>query len=223
MIPVRDVIPSRTFPGVTIAIIVLNGLAFLYELGLPSRELSVFLETWGFVPASFFPPAIVSSMFLHGGTAHLAGNMLFLWIFGDNVEDRMGHGRFVVFYLLAGIIAALAHAWSDPMSAVPTVGASGAIAGVMGAYFVLYPHSRILTWVPPIFLFEVPATVFLGLWFLLQLVSGVSLSVMPAGGTMTGGIAFWAHVAGFAAGAVLITVFRRPERTRVEWWNDRDT
>ena len=224
MIPVRDVIPSRTFPGVTIVLIVVNGLAFLYEVGLPSRELSVFIHTWGFVPAAFSPLAIVSSMFLHGGIAHLAGNMLFLWIFGDNVEDRMGHGRFVVFYVLVGLVAALAHAWSDPASAVPTVGASGAIAGVMGAYFVLYPQSRILTWVPPIFLFEVPATVFLGLWFLLQLVSGVGASIIPAGsGDMTGGIAFWAHVAGFAAGAVLITAFRRPERGRVEWWNDRET
>jgi membrane associated rhomboid family serine protease len=225
MIPLRDVIPSRTFPGVVIAIIVLNALGFLHELGLSDRELTVFLHAWGVVPARFDALAVLSSMFLHGGWMHIIGNMWFLWIFGDNVEDRMGHGRFVVFYVLSGAVAALAHVWSDPTSVVPTIGASGAVAGVMGAYFVMYPQSRILTLLP-IFIFvqiiEVPAVVFLGLWFLLQLVSGVGTSVVPAGTGMSGGIAFWAHVAGFAAGALLINVFRRPERVRVEWWDGRD-
>jgi membrane associated rhomboid family serine protease len=222
MFPLRDVIPSRTFPGVTIAFIVLNALAFLYELGLSDRELSRFVFTWGVVPARFDLLSVFTSMFLHGGWMHVIGNMWFLWIFGDNVEDRMGHGRFAVFYLLAGAIAGVAHVWSDPASVVPTIGASGAVAGVMGAYFVLYPHSRILTLV---FLFifvqliEVPAVVFLGLWFLMQLLSGVGGALLPAGQGMSGGIAFWAHVAGFAAGAVLILVFRRPERARVEWWD----
>jgi membrane associated rhomboid family serine protease len=224
MIPLRDVIPSRTFPAVVLTIIALNALAFLYELTLSTRELTVFVLTWGVVPARFDAVSVVTSMFLHGGWMHIIGNMWFLWIFGDNVEDRMGHGRFVAFYLLSGTIAALAHAWSDPASAVPTIGASGAVAGVMGAYFVMYPHSRILTLVP-IFIFiqivELPAVVLLGLWFLLQLLSGVGTSLLPAGAGMSGGIAFWAHVAGFAAGALLINLFRRPERVRVEWWNDR--
>jgi membrane associated rhomboid family serine protease len=224
MFPLRDVIPSRTFPGVVIAIVVLNALAFLYELGLTDRELSQFVQVWGLVPGRFSGVSMMTSMFLHGGWMHFIGNMWFLWIFGDNVEDRMGHGRFVVFYLLSGIIAALAHTWSAPTSLVPTIGASGAVAGVMGAYFVMYPQSRILTLVFIVFfvqIVEVPAVLFLGLWFLLQLVSGVGTSLLPAGAGMSGGIAFWAHVAGFAAGALLILGFRRPERARVEWWDDR--
>jgi membrane associated rhomboid family serine protease len=222
MFPLRDVIPSRTFPGVTIAVIVLNALAFLYELGLSDREVSRFVFVWGIVPARFDLLSVFTSMFLHGCWMQVIGNMWLLWIFGENVEDRMGHGRFVLFYLLVGAIAALAHVWSDPASVVPTIGASGAVAGVMGAYFVLYPHSRILTLVW-LFIFvqliEVPAVVFLGLWFLMQLLSGVGGALLPAGQGMSGGIAFWAHVAGFAAGAVLILVFRRPERARVEWWD----
>jgi membrane associated rhomboid family serine protease len=174
------------------------------------------------VPADFSWPTLLSSMFLHGGWMHFLGNMLFLWIFGDNVEDRMGHGRFLVFYLLCGAVAAAAHLASDPASPVPTIGASGAVAGVMGAYFVLYPQSRILTLVP-IFLFiqivEIPAIIFLGLWFVLQLFSGLGSVLSTARGDAVGGIAFWAHVAGFAAGALLVLAFRRPERTRVEWWD----
>jgi membrane associated rhomboid family serine protease len=224
MIPLRDVIPSRTFPGVVVTLIALNALAFFYEISLSSRELTLFVHTWGVVPARFDLVSIFTSMFLHGGWMHVIGNMWFLWIFGDNVEDRMGHGRFVVFYLLAGAIAAFAHTWSDPASVVPTIGASGAVAGVMGAYFVMYPQSRILTLIPIVFfiqIVELPAVVLLGLWFLLQLLSGVGSSLLPAGAGMSGGIAFWAHVAGFAAGALLIKVFKRPERVRVEWWNDR--
>ena len=149
--------------------------------------------------------------------------MLYLWIFGDNVEDRLGHGRFLAFYLLCGVAAAVAQALLSPGSRVPMVGASGAIAGVMGAYFVLYPRSRIVTLVP-IFIFfqivEIPAIFFLGLWFVLQFLSGVG-SVATAAGRGSGGIAFWAHVAGFAAGVVGVFLMRRPERERVEWWNDR--
>ena len=164
-------------------------------------------------------------MFLHGGLMHAGGNMLYLWIFGDNVEDRMGHGRFVVFYLLCGVAAALAQTWMSPGSLVPMVGASGAIAGVMGAYFVLYPKSRIVTLLPLIIFFqviEVPALVFLGIWFLMQFVSGLgSLAVTSTDGAaqMAGGVAFWAHVAGFAAGLVGVWFFRRPERQDVEWWD----
>lgn len=222
MIPLRDVIPSRTFPAVTVTLIGANILAFLYQSAMSRADLLAFLHVYGMVPAEFSWATATTSMFLHGGLLHLGGNMLFLWIFGDNVEDRMGHGRYLAFYVLCGLLAALAHAVSEPGSRVPTVGASGAVAGVMGAYFVLYPQSRILTLLP-IFIFwqliEVRAIVFLGLWFALQFVSGVGslLAVRPHG---VGGIAFWAHVAGFAAGAALVFVFRRPERTRVEWWDE---
>jgi membrane associated rhomboid family serine protease len=222
MIPLRDVIPSRTFPGVVIAIITLNALAFLFELTLSDRELALFVRQYGVVPRYFDVASVFTSMFLHGGWMHIIGNMLFLWIFGDNVEDRVGHGRFIVFYFLCGAVAGFAHVFSEPLSTVPTIGASGAVAGVMGAYFVLYPHSRILTLLP-IFIFwqiiEVPAIVFLGLWFLLQLVSGVGTSLMATQGAPAGGIAFWAHVAGFLAGVLLVNVFRRRERARVEWWD----
>jgi membrane associated rhomboid family serine protease len=162
-------------------------------------------------------------MFLHGGLLHVGGNMLYLWIFGDNVEDRMGHGRFVVFYLLCGIAAALAQTATVPDSVVPMVGASGAIAGVMGAYFVLYPKSRIVTLLPLFFFFqviEVPAILFLGIWFLMQFVNGLGSISTVANGQTAGGVAFWAHIAGFVAGISGVVVFRRPERQRVEWWHD---
>jgi membrane associated rhomboid family serine protease len=223
MIPLRDVIPSRSVPALVIAIIVLNAFACFFELTLGDRELAFFVRSYGVVPADFTWSSVFTSMFLHGGWMHFLGNMLFLWIFGDNVEDRMGHGRFVVFYLLCGAVAAVVHVMTEPGSPIPTIGASGAIAGVMGAYFVLYPHSRILTLLP-LFIFwqiiEVPAVVFLGLWFLLQLFSGVGTMLMASQGAPAGGIAFWAHIAGFLAGVVLVYAFRRPERARVEWWDD---
>jgi membrane associated rhomboid family serine protease len=220
MIPLRDVIPSRTTPVVTIALIAINVLAFLYESGLGERSLEAFLATYGMVPAAFSWGDVATSMFLHGGWMHLGGNMLSLWIFGDNVEDRLGHGRYILFYLLCGTLAALAHVWADPSSPVPTIGASGAIAGVMGGYFVLYPHSRVITLIP-IFVFiqivEVPAVVFLGLWFFLQLVSGVG-SLAASASEPAGGIAFWAHVGGFAVGAVLVKLLARPERAQIDWY-----
>ncbi len=222
MIPLRDIIPSRTTPVVTIALITINVLVFLYELSL-GRAVDAFTLYWGLVPAAFSWVTVLTSMFLHGGLMHVAGNMLYLWIFGDNVEDRMGHGRYLVFYLLCGIAAALAQTITVPDSVVPMVGASGAIAGVMGAYFVLYPRSRIVTLIPIFFFFqivEVPAIFFLGIWFLMQFVSGVG-SIGSTGGGGLGGIAFWAHVAGFVAGISGVIVFRRPERQRVEWWHDR--
>jgi membrane associated rhomboid family serine protease len=162
-------------------------------------------------------------MFLHGGILHVAGNMLYLWIFGDNVEDRMGHWRFLVFYLLCGVAAALVQTIMGPSSVVPMVGASGAIAGVMGAYFVLYPRSRIVTLIPIFFfmqIVEIPAIVFLGIWFLMQFLSGVGSIATTAANQPAGGIAFWAHVAGFLAGVSAVVVFRRPERQRVEWWHE---
>src|SRR5436853_1283543 len=154
MIPLRDIIPSRTTPVVTISLIAVNVIVFLFELSL-GRNVDQFTLYWGLVPAAFSFVSLFTSMFLHGGFLHVAGNMLYLWIFGDNVEDRMGHGRFLVFYLLCGIAAALAQTIANPDSIVPMVGASGAIAGVMGAYFVLYPKSRIVTLIPLFFFFQV--------------------------------------------------------------------
>ncbi len=221
MIPLRDVIPSRTTPVVTIAILAVNILAFLYEVSLGPAARDAFLAANGMIPADFAWDDVATSMFLHGGWLHLIGNMLSLWIFGDNVEDRLGHGRFILFYLLCGTLAALAHVWADPLSPLPTIGASGAIAGVMGAYFVLYPHSRVITLLP-IFIFiqivEVPAVIFLGLWFLLQLVSGVGSQLAATTGEAVGGIAFWAHIGGFAVGALLVKVMARPERAQIDWY-----
>lgn len=221
MIPLRDVIPSRSTPFVTIAIIVANAAVFAYQLSLGDAG-QAFIFRYGLVPVEFSFVTVGTSMFLHGGLLHFGGNMLYLWIFGDNVEDRMGPGRFLAFYVLCGAAAALAQTWMSPSSPIPMVGASGAIAGVMGAYFVMYPRSRIVTLIP-IFIFiqlvEVPAVVFLGLWFLLQFVSGLGTALGPEAG-ITGGIAFWAHVAGFVAGLVAVHAFRRPERQRVEWWHD---
>jgi membrane associated rhomboid family serine protease len=224
MIPLRDVIPSRTTPYVTISLVAINVLVFLYQFAL-GPAVNQFVLAFGLVPAYFSWVNVVTSMFLHGGFLHVAGNMLYLWIFGDNVEDRMGHGRFLAFYLLCGTAAALGQTLTVPDSMVPMVGASGAVAGVMGAYFVLYPHSRIVTLLP-IFIFiqiiEVPAIFFLGVWFVMQLLSGVGSIAMATGGEPAGGIAFWAHVSGFAAGILGVFVFRRPQRQRVEWWNDLD-
>jgi membrane associated rhomboid family serine protease len=222
MIPLRDVIPSRTTPYVTFAVIALNALVFLYQLSI-GEAVEEFVLYFGLVPAAFSWVAVLTSMFLHGGLLHFGGNMLYLWIFGDNVEDRMGHGRFLVFYLLCGTAAALAQTIASPDSVVPMVGASGAIAGVMGAYFVLYPRSRIVTLLPLFVFFqivEIPAIFFLGFWFIMQLLSGVGSLATATAGEPAGGIAFWAHAAGFLAGLSGVLVFRRPERQRVEWWND---
>jgi rhomboid family protein len=220
VIPLRDIIPSRTTPIVSVCLIALNIVVFLYELTL-GRAVDAFTLYYGLVPAAFSWVNVFTSMFLHGSFMHIGGNMLYLWIFGDNVEDRMGHGRFLVFYLLCGIAAALAQTITTPESIVPMVGASGAIAGVMGAYFVLYPRSRIVTLIPFFFfqVIEVPAIAFLGIWFAMQFISGVG-AIGSTIGRSGGGIAFWAHVAGFVAGITGVALFRRPERQRVEWWHD---
>ena len=212
MIPLRDVIPSRTVPFLTISIIVVNALAWFYELGLPREELPVFLRQYGVVPAYFSPPTLITSMFLHGSWSHVLGNMWYLWIFGDNVEDRMGHFRFLIFYLLCGIIAALGQIFIDPTSTLPTIGASGAIAGVMGAYFVLYPQSRVLTLIPLIIFWEIvelPAIFLLGFWFLMQLFSAGAIAATA--NSQMGGVAFMAHVAGFLTGVAGVFVFRKRE------------
>ena len=210
MIPLRDVIPSRTMPYITITIIVLNALAWLFEVSLPHDVLNEFLTIYGVVPAYFSWPTLITSMFLHGSWSHVIGNMWYLWIFGDNVEDRVGHGRFIFFYLLCGIAAALGQVAVNPSSMLPTIGASGAIAGVMGAYFVLYPHSRVLTLVPWIFIqiIELPAIVLLGFWFLMQLFSAGAIAV-TASTHGSGGVAFAAHVVGFVAGLGGVFLFRK--------------
>jgi membrane associated rhomboid family serine protease len=202
--PLRDDIPSQRLPAVSRLLIAANVAIFLYEVSL-GPEIAVLLRGFGIVPARFaaYPGGdfvtLFSSMFLHGGWGHLFGNMLYLWIFGVNVEDRMGHVAFLLFYLASGVIAGLAHIFSQPESVVPTVGASGAIAGVLGAYLVLFPRARVLTLLPtfPPALAQIPAVFFLGLWFVLQLFSG-ALQMSIARGT--GGVAFLAHVGGFLAG-----------------------
>ena len=213
MIPLRDVIPSRTFPFFTVSFIVLNSIAFLFELSLGERALEQFIFVYGVVPARLDIVSVFTSMFLHGGWAHFLGNMLFLWIFGDNVEDRLGHVRFVIFYILCGVAATVAHVFMNPGSMVPTIGASGAIAGVMGAYFLMYPHSRVLALVPLFIVFEVievPAILFLGIWFLMQFFYGVGTRA----GAEAGGVAFWAHIAGFVAGMAGVLLLRKPSRSR---------
>jgi membrane associated rhomboid family serine protease len=229
MIPFRDNIPSRTFPFVNVSLIVLNVLAFFYELSL-GRAIVPFVETFGVIPArvtlaSELPislSAVVipffTSIFLHGGWMHLIGNMWYLWIFGDNVEDRLGHTKYLLFYLLCGIGASVAHIFSDPGSFIPSIGASGAIAGVLGAYLVSYPHARILTLVP-LFIFiefiELPALLVLGMWFVIQFLSG-AMDTSPAG-QATGGVAWWAHIGGFLIGMLLLMLFRpRPRQPRIQ-------
>lgn len=216
MIPLRDVIPSRTTPFVTVGIIIVNAVFWLYEVSLPEGELTALLHTYGVTPASLRFPTLLSSMFLHGSWMHVIGNMWSLWIFGDNVEDRLGHQRFLVFYLLCGLGAGYGHVLAESSSIIPTIGASGAIAGVMGAYFVLYPHSRVLTLIPLIIYWEIvelPAILVLGFWFLMQLFSGTMAAVEVG---KSGGIAFMAHVAGFGLGAAGVYLFKK-RQAPVEW------
>jgi membrane associated rhomboid family serine protease len=222
MIPLRDDNPVRNTPVVTIALIALNVIAFLWELGLPAEFVQTAVYSLGFVPAVAFgraelpnpwlpaPLTVLTSMFLHGGWLHLAGNMLYLWIFGDNVEDRLGRVRFGAFYVGCGIVAALAQALPDTRSIVPMIGASGAISGVLGAYIVLYPRANVLVALPLLFIFytfRVPAALVLGFWFLGQLVS-----TLGAGDET--GVAFGAHLGGFVAGIVLVFALTRDRRRR---------
>ena len=218
MIPLRDVIPSRTTPYITVTIILLNAVAWFFELTLSQGQFASLVRAYGVVPADLNPPTLVTSMFLHAGWAHVLGNMWYLWIFGDNVEDRLGHGRFILFYLLCGIAASIGQMLVNPTSTAPTIGASGAIAGVMGAYFVLFPKSRVLTLIPFIFIWDVielPAIYLLGFWFLLQLFNAGAIAGMASAGG--GGVAFAAHVAGFITGLVGVFVFRR---RAVSVWDD---
>lgn len=214
MLPLRDFIPTRRFPVLTVSIIVVNIMAFAYELlAEAGGTLDQTFYTMGVVPFEVthnFGPAValsfLTSLFLHGGFMHIAGNMLYLWIFGNNVEDSMGRGRFLVFYLLTGVIASAAQVLASPSSPVPTIGASGAIAGVLGAYIVLFPNARVQTL---IFLgyfarmAHLPALLVLGFWFVLQLFNGL----MAFGVAQAGGVAWFAHVGGFVAGLLLVRLF----------------
>ena len=214
MIPLRDTQPSNTFPFVTIAIIVLNVIAFLYEFSLGDYELNFFIAHYGLIPTRFEWMDVLTSTFLHGGWMHLIGNMWFLWIYGDNVEDILGHAQYLVFYLACGAAATMVHFLFNMDSRVPTIGASGAIAGVMGAYVVKFPHSRITTLVP-VFVFlttmEIPAYFILLYWFVIQFFSGVGS--MGHSHLSQGGVAWFAHVGGFLAGVALILIMR----TRGRW------
>jgi membrane associated rhomboid family serine protease len=208
MIPIRDEIPTRRVPVVNYLLIAVNILVFVL-MWLAGSAQEALVNRFAMIPANFANGVdlgdiitIFTSMFMHAGLAHIAGNMLYLWIFGDNIEDRLGHVQYLVFYLVGGVVASLAHLLTNPGSHLPTVGASGAIAAVLGAYLVLYPQSRIVTFIPLGFfmrLTTVPAIIVLGLWFLLQLFSGV----LSLGGAEVGGVAFWAHIGGFVAGAVM--------------------
>lgn len=220
MIPLRDTQPSYTFPFVTVAIIVLNVAAFLYEFSMDPYELNYFIAQYGVIPARFQWVDIFTSIFLHGGWMHLIGNMWFLWIYGDNVEDILGHAQYLIFYLLCGLAATLVHVAFNMDTRVPTIGASGAIAGVMGAYVVKFPHSRITTLVP-IFVFlttmEIPAYFILLYWFVIQFFSGVGS--VGHSHLSQGGVAWFAHIGGFLAGVVLILVMRTDPR----WSHGRDS
>jgi|SRR5664280_670083 membrane associated rhomboid family serine protease len=225
MFPIKDTVPNRTFPVVIWSIIALSGIVFYFETTLPDKSLEHLIKMLGIVPAEFTRPyyrthhrpiidylAFITTMFLHGGWLHILGNMWFLHVFGSKVEDVMGHGRFLAFYLISGIFASMMYIYISPRSPMPVIGASGAIAGVMGAYYVLFPRARILTLIPIIIIpwfIELPAYLFLGWWFLLQLFSGTVTSVLPEAG---GGVAWWEHIGGFIAGIVLVFFFKQKVR-----------
>ena len=222
MIPLRDTIKARKTPIITVGLILANTIVFIYEISLPAEQLEKTIHIWGLVPARFvhtdwarkmgYPPVsfwpFFSSMFLHGGWLHLISNMWALWLFGDNVEDRMGHFRYLVFYLFCGLFAGIVHLAIYAGSTIPTIGASGAIAGVMGSYFLLFPYSRIVVLMPvfifPLF-FEIPAVFYLLIWFLSQFWSGTLALSTQAGQVV--GIAFWAHVGGFVTGMTTFRIF----------------
>lgn len=230
MIPIRDDTPKFSTPFINYLLIALNTLVFLYEalvLGPHSRE--AFVYEFGVEPARVLSALglanlnvshasavpLLTSMFLHASWLHLIGNMWVLWIFGDNIEDYLGHFSYLIFYVVSGLAASLAHIALNPNSTIPSVGASGAIAGVMGAYFLLYPSARVLTLVPLIIFFTfiwLPAWIVLGYWFVLQFLSGAATSIAYSNRTGGGGIAFWAHVGGFLAGLIMIKLL--PQRVR---------
>jgi membrane associated rhomboid family serine protease len=220
MIPLHDDNPTQRTPIVTMIFIGICVAVFLYQVNLPQEAAELFAFQYGAIPAIVFGQAslpeeavafpaslsLLTSMFLHGGWMHLLGNMLYLWIFGNNIEDAMGHAKFVVFYLLSGILAALSHALTDPSSQIPMVGASGAISAVLGAYLLLFPRAHVLVLLPAIGMTRVAAGIVLVMWFITQLISG-GMSVGATGG----GVAFFAHIGGFIAGMALIGLFKRKD------------
>ena len=222
MLPIRDTIRSRTFPIVNLLIILANGAAFFFELIMPYDLLQEFIMLFGLVPAelSVFNPLswiqIFSHMFLHGGWFHFLSNMWTLFIFGDNVEDRMGSGRYLFFYIIGGVASGLTQAFFSPNSSIPAIGASGAIAAVMGAYFFLFPRARVITLIPvfiiPWFV-EIPALIYLGFWFVTQLFSGF-LSLQSIESMQVGGVAWFAHIGGFVFGLLFVSLFlvKKPKR-----------
>jgi len=215
--PLRDTNPRHSPPYITWALIALNALVFFYALSLTRLELERFVFVYSFVPAFFFESPLanayrlLSSMFLHGGWAHIVGNMFFLHVFGDNVEERLGHGRYLLFYLAGGVLATLAHGAFTPGSSVPMIGASGAVSAVLGAYIVLFPRQQVLTFIPPFFVFWLPAWFYLGYWALIQLFEAVGGLIVVAGG----GVAWWAHVGGFLFGVLSVRWSVKPLRQPV--------
>jgi membrane associated rhomboid family serine protease len=215
MIPLRDQIPTRSTPWVNYGLIAVNVAVFAIQLA-QGPNLDQFVQTFALIPAQVMSGLtlhdasdVFTSMFMHAGLAHIGGNMLYLWIFGDNVEDALGHGAYLLFYLFGGVVAAFAHVVTNPNSVIPTVGASGAIAAVLGAYMVFYPRSRVLTLLILgyfIRMTAVPAVILLGFWFVLQFFQGVLSLGM---GEMVGGVAFWAHIGGFVIGYALAWVLKR--------------
>ncbi len=217
MIPIRDDNPTHSIPVITYLLIFLNILVFIFQSFLGSSN-ELFVTQFALIPAdvtSFLSFDglfnIFTSMFMHAGLAHIGGNMLYLWIFGDNVEDRMGSGRYLVFYIVGGVVASIAHIFTNPTSIIPTVGASGAIAAVLGAYLVLFPTQKVLTLIPLGFWLRMtmlPASLVLGVWFLLQFLQGI----LSWGGPDVGGVAFWAHIGGFVSGVILGQLLKKPEK-----------
>jgi membrane associated rhomboid family serine protease len=239
MLPLRDTIRSTSFPIINWALIGLNTVVFLFEATLSPSQLDRLVMNFGVIPARLHllePGLLLSNpaplitlfthMFLHGGWLHFLSNIWVLFIFGDNVEDRMGPGRYLGFYLLSGLIAALTQVFIDPASTIPSIGASGAIAGVLGAYFLMFPEARVITLIPVFILpwiIEVRAIIFLGFWFVTQLFSGISVLALPHSTNM-GGVAWWAHIGGFLFGMIFYRLFtprRHPAYTRQypdEYW-----
>ncbi len=212
MFPVKDTIPSREPPIITKFLITVNTMVFIFQALLPKRHLANFIYNFALIPVQLEGNymTLLTSTFLHGSWLHLLGNMWSLWLYGDNVEDTMGHFRFLIFYLLCGAISGYTHVLFNMNSELPTIGASGAVAGVMGAYFILYPHAKIITLVPTFFFFPlfipVPAFIFLFYWFLSQVFSG---TVNWFIGNMAGGVAWWGHIGGFLAGMLLQNIFKK--------------
>jgi membrane associated rhomboid family serine protease len=232
MFPVQTTVPLRNPPVVTWALIALNCVVFLYQVSLSGPELEVFLLRYALIPARYFAPdapsslsvldylPFVTNMFLHGGWLHLILNMWTLWLFGRTVEDRFGSGRYLLFYLLCGAVASTTHALVNATSEIPALGASGAIAGVLGCYMRMFPLSRVVVMIPILFFpffFELPAIVFTGLWFLVQVMQGTADLFAPPAGA---GVAWWAHIGGFVAGFLLTPLLQQSKRAHRPFYPD---